>query len=331
MRHKRRMKMHKVLMTRKLPEPALDYLRSIPVDLHIYSNERNMPTAEILEAIPEYDGLICLLNDPIDRRILEKGRKLKGICNYAAGTDNIDLAAAAELKIPVCNTPGVLSDATAELAWALLFAAARHIPASHEFVRENRFKGWAPDLFLGREIQGKTLGIIGAGRIGTAMALKSRGFDMKVLYTRSPNAVIDHACDAECVPLDRLLRESDFISIHTPLTPQTRHLITARELQMMKKDAILINTGRGPVIREADLLTALQNRQIHAAALDVYEFEPKLTEGLISLDNVILSPHTGSATIEAREKMAMMSARDMKALLSGETPAYPVKLPSGPK
>ncbi|PKK81599.1 MAG: D-glycerate dehydrogenase, partial [Thermoplasmata archaeon HGW-Thermoplasmata-2] len=221
----------------------------------------------------------------------------------------------------VTNTPGVLTDATADVAWALLFAAARRIAEGDRMVRTGKFNGWSPTMMLGQDVQGKILGVIGAGRIGTAFALKSRGFGMKVLYfARQRNEMLEKELGAKKVPLDELLKTADFVSIHIPLTAETKHLIGERELRTMKKTAVLVNTARGPVIDEKALAKALKEKWIFGAGLDVYENEPMVNEELLSLDNVVLAPHIGSATVETRSRMAMMAVENIIAALEGKVP-----------
>jgi lactate dehydrogenase-like 2-hydroxyacid dehydrogenase len=226
---------------------------------------------------------------------------------------------ATERGIPVSNTPGVLTDATAELAWALLLALARHVVQADKFTRAGKFQAWGPMMFLGADVAGKTLGIIGAGRIGTAVALRSRGFGMRVLYNDPvPNPVLEKELSARRVSLEELLRESDFVSVHVGLTPETGHLIGEKEMSLMKPSAYLINTSRGAVVDEKALVKALRSRKIGGAGLDVYEDESHLSRGLAELDNVVLLPHIGSATVATRTKMAMMAAENLLAMLKGE-------------
>lgn len=310
----------KVFITRKIPQPGLDLLKKeFTIDVNPY--DRVLTKEEIIEGIKGKDGLLCLLTDLIDKDVIHAEPNLKMIASYAVGYDNIDIAAATMRGIPVSNTPGVLTETTAELAWALLFSIARRIAEGDVFTREGKFKGWAPLLMLGQDVTKKTLGIIGAGRIGTAFALKSKGFDMKVIYTdEQRNEQLERKLGAKKVPLSELLKESDFVSIHVPLTKATHHLIGEKELKMMKKTAILLNTARGPIIDEAALIKALKEHWIFGAGLDVYEHEPKIPEGLKKLDNVILQPHTGSGTIETRTKMALMAAENLIEGLKGNIP-----------
>jgi len=234
------------------------------------------------------------------------------------GFDNIDVAEATRRRLPVSNTPGVLTDATAEMAWTLLFAVARRIVESDGVMRSGRWQGWGPLQFVGGDVTGKTLGVVGGGRIGQAFALKSRGFEMPVLYAdERPNEILERDLGARRVSLEALLGASDFVSLHVPLTPATRHLIDHRALGLMKPTAYLINTARGPVVDEAALVEALQNGSIAGAGLDVYEDEPRMALGLASLANVVLAPHTGSATVSSRNRMALKAARNLLAMVEG--------------
>jgi glyoxylate reductase len=253
------------------------------------------------------EGLLCLLTDRIDARLLEGADRLRIVANMAAGTDNVDLAAAERLGIAVTNTPDVLSEATADLAFALLLAVARRLVEGDRWVRSGRFTGWSPDLLLGLDVSGRTLGIVGAGRIGRAMARRAEGFGMRVLARGS----------REGTPLAELLERSDFVSLHVPLRADTHHLIGEPELRRMQSHALLINTARGPVVDEAALVRALREGWIAGAGLDVYEREPALAPGLAELENVVLAPHVGSATHGTRARMAEIAADNIVACLSG--------------
>jgi len=311
----------KVFVTREIPKIGLELLEKAGFEINLRGNELPPTRDELLEGVKDADALLCLLTDKISRDVLEAGKNLKIVSNYAVGYDNIDVDAATELGIIVTNTPGVLTDATAELAWALLFAVARRIVEADKFTRAGKFKGWHPTLLLGFELKGKTLGIIGAGRIGTAMALKSKGFKMKVLYfSRHRNERLERELGAKMVSLDELLKESDFVSLHVPLTSETFHLIGERELNLMKPTAILINTSRGAVVDEQALIKALQNRRIAGAGLDVFENEPEVPDELKKLENVVITPHIGSATHNARESMALMAAQAIVDVLNGRIP-----------
>ncbi len=309
----------KVFVTRKLPQKALDWL-SEKCELEVNPENRILKKEEIIEGVKGKDGLLCLLTDKIDAEIIDSV-DLKMIANYAVGFDNVDIKAATQRKIPVSNTPGVLTDATAELAWALLFSVARRAVEGDKFCRADKFRGWDPMLMLGVDLKGKTLGVVGAGRIGTAFALKSRGFEMNVIYTkRSENEILEKELGAKRVEMDELLKSSDFISIHLPLNSKTRHIIGEWELKLMRPTSILINTSRGPVVDEKALVKALKEEWIRGAGLDVYENEPVIEPGLLDLDNVVLLPHLGSATEETRTKMAMMAAENLITGLEGEVP-----------
>ena len=310
----------KIFVTRKIPEPGLNLL-SKEHEIEINPYDWVLTKKEIIEGLNGKHGLICLLTDKIDKEIINSNPNLKMIANYAVGYNNIDLKTATEKRIPVSNTPDVLTDTTAEMAWALLFSVARRIAKGDKFTRDKKFKGWAPMLMLGQDVTGKTLGVVGTGRIGTSFALKSQGFKMKVLYHDAKiNKKLQKELGAEKVELVNLLKESDFVSLHVPLTSKTRHLIGEKELKIMKKTSILINTSRGPVVDEKTLVKALKNNWIFGAGLDVYENEPEIEKKLLKLDNVILQPHSASATFETRSKMAVMAAENMLAGLRGEMP-----------
>jgi len=312
----------KVYVTRQIPEEGINLLKKFCRMVEVNPHDSPLTYDELLMQVKGRDAILTMLSDRIDERLMSEAKSLKVIANYAVGYDNIDIKAATAKGIVVTNTPGVLTDSTADMAWALLFSIARRIVEGDKVTRVGKFVGWAPMFLLGRDVVGKTLGIIGAGRIGTAMAMRSRGWCMKVLYTTQSNrnAVLEEMLGAKRVDLETLLKESDFISIHTPLSEKTRHLIGAKEISLMKKTAYLINTARGSVIDEAALVNALKNKQIAGAGLDVYEEEPKLKPGLAELDNVVLAPHLGSATIETRTKMAVMAAENIIAVLNGQKP-----------
>jgi lactate dehydrogenase-like 2-hydroxyacid dehydrogenase len=310
----------KIFVTRKIPEPGLDLLRKNH-EIEVFTHDRVPTKKEIIEGLKGKDGLLCLLSDPIDAEVVNSESKLKMIANYAVGYDNIDVKAATKRNIPVSNTPGVLTDATSEMAWALLFSVARRVVEADKFTRSGKFNGWGPLLMLGQDVAGKTLGIIGAGRIGSAFALKSKGFNMKVLYVDSVNNdKLEKELDAKKVEINELLEKSDFISLHVPLLSSTHHLIDKKELRKMKKSAILINTSRGPIVNEKTLVKALKEKWIFGAGLDVYENEPEITDELKKLDNVVIQPHSASATIESRTNMALLAANNMIAGLKGEIP-----------
>jgi glyoxylate reductase len=312
----------KILITRLIPQAGIDLLQET-CDLEINPEDRPLARAELLARVADKEGVLGQMADRIDAEFFEAAKALKGYANYAVGFDNIDVAEATRRKIPVSNTPRVLTLATAEAAWALLFAVARRIVETDKIMRSGTWPGWGLLQFQGLEVTGKTLGIVGAGRIGTAMALMSKGFRMQVLYTNTSgkeNQTLKTELEARLFSFDELVAESDFISIHTPLTPATRHLFRAETFARMKPTAILINAARGPVIKEDDLVAALRARRIAGAGLDVYEFEPRMTEGLADLDNAVLTPHIGSATTSSRTGMALLAARNLLAMLKGERP-----------
>lgn len=311
----------KVFVTRKLPEKALEMIRA-ECDMEINPHDRVLTKEELISGISDKDGMLCLLTDEIDKEVIDSGRNLRIIANYAVGYNNIDVSAATKRKIPVTNTPGVLTDTTADMAWALIFAIARRVVEADKFTREGMYKGWGPMMFLGGDIYRKTLGIVGLGRIGKSVVRRAKGFDMRVLYFDAFRAdeKVEKELGIKYVSLEELLKESDFVSIHVPLLPSTRHLIGEKELLMMKKTAYLINNSRGPVIDEETLVKALRDKEIAGAALDVFENEPELSPGLADLENVVLTPHISSASIETRTKMAVMAAENLLAGLKGIRP-----------
>ncbi len=286
------------------------------------TEDKPMERDRLLQSVGDKDGLLCMITDKIDEELLDRAPQLKMIANYGVGFNNIDIRVATNRGIPVSNTPGVLTDATADLTFALILAIARRVVEGDRRTREGKFRFWAPSLFLGGEVSGKILGIVGLGRIGKAVARRASGFDMKIFYHNRHQLEQSEEKDlnAAYVSLETLITESDFISLHVPLSEQTHHLIGREELNRMKPTAYLINTSRGPVVDEQALLDALQKKEIAGAGLDVYENEPKLIPGIKALDKVILLPHVGSATVETRKKMAMLAARNLLAGLRGEIP-----------
>jgi len=310
---------YNVYVTQRIPEPGLELLRRECEIVEVNPDDRCLTHEELLDRVRERDGVLCMLTNTINEEVMRAAEGARGFANYAVGYNNIDVAKATELGFVITNTPGVLTDATADLTWALLFVVARRIVESDRFMRAGKFEGWAPMLFLGADITGRTLGIVGAGRIGSAVAHRSRGFNMKVLYCdTSANPSLEKDLGARRVTLDELLAESDFVSVHVALTEQTRHMFGAEQFRRMKRTAIFINTSRGPVHDEAALVEALHSGQIAGAGLDVYENEPKLKAGLVELDNVVLCPHIGSATIATRTRMALMAAENLIAMVKGE-------------
>ena len=313
----------RALISQPIPPAGLDLLRREGVGFDLNPDDRVLPKQELISRLHGKEWLLCLLTDGIDVEVIKAAPRLKGVAICAAGYDNIDLNAAMKRGIVVSNTPGVLTETTADLTWALILAVARRIPEADRFTRAGLFKGWGITLMLGVDVHGKTLGIVGAGRIGTAVALRASGFGMKVLYC-SPgrNVAIEKDLGAARGDLETLLRESDFVSLHVPLTPATRHLIGERELALMKPGAFLINTSRGAAVDEAALVRVLREKRIAGAGLDVYEEEPRLCEGLRDLDNAVLLPHVGSASLETRSRMAEMAALNLIAMVRGKRPPY---------
>ncbi len=308
----------KIFLSRIIPDVGMDLLKSSEFDVDILYKEKPLSPEDLRMRVKDVHGLICLLDDKIDQALIDSASHLEIISNMAVGYNNIDTAYAKSKGIKVCNTPGILAQSTAELAWALLFAIARRIPESDTFMRNGKFTGWMPMLMLGEDIVGQTLGVIGTGQIGTSFALMSKGFKMRVLYSGKPNPILDKELNAKNVDQDTLIKTSDFISLHVPLRPENHHLIGKREFDMMKPSAYLINTARGPVIDEKELIRVLKEKRIAGAALDVYENEPALTPGLTGLDNVVLTPHTGSATIPVRNRLAVMAVENCLQILRGE-------------
>ncbi len=308
----------KVYVTRKLPASALDRIAA-KHRLEVNPHDRVLTRAELEEAIQGIDGLLCLLTDTVDEKLLELNPDLKVIANYAVGYNNIDVPACTRRGIPVTNTPGVLDETTADFAWALLMAAARRVVEADRFTRAGKFQGWGPMLMLGEDIHGRTLGIVGLGRIGQEVARRAGGFDMKVLYHSRTGKTKEEEerLGVEYRSLPELLQESDFVSLHVPLTEKTRYLISRQELKLMKENAYLINTSRGPVVEEEALIEALRSREIAGAGLDVYEKEPEVSPGLKELDNVVLAPHIASASRATRTRMAEMAVENLLAGLEG--------------
>ena len=316
----------KILVTQKVPDPAYPPLEAIG-DVEANMEEGSIwPYEELLQRGPGHDYIYSLLTDNIDARFLEacaaSTPSLKMVANMAVGFNNIDVETATRLRIAVSNTPGVLSDTTADLAFALLMATARRIPEAERFLRAGKYKGWGPLLFCGADVHGSTLGLLGAGRIGKLVARRSSGFDMKVLYYDVYRMQPEEEATYHMtyMPMEDVLGQSDFISVHTPYMPSTHHLISERELKMMKPTAILINTARGPIVDEKALVRALQSKTIAAAGLDVFENEPAVEPELLSMENVVLLPHIASASLKTRTLMATMASDNIVAHYKGERP-----------
>jgi glyoxylate reductase len=319
----------RIFVTRPIPERGIRLLTDTfgPDAVVVSPNDRPIARDELIEGARGADALLPILTDTIDAAVMDAaGPQLKVIANYAVGYNNVDVAGATARGILVTNTPGVLTETTADLAWSLLMAAARRIPESERYLRGGLWKSWGPQLFLGVDVHGQTMGIYGMGRIGLAMARRAKGFGMRILYNDvnrlAPSSEVDRGVAFADKP--DFLAESDFISIHVPLLPETRHSFGDPEFRAMKNSAVLINTSRGPVVDEAALARALKSGQIFAAGLDVYEDEPAIHPGLLTCENAVLVPHIGSATHETRSKMAHMAAQNIVARLKGQTPPNPV-------
>ncbi len=313
----------KILVTREIPEAGLRPLEDFDVTV---LSERPPERGELLEAAQGIDGVLSTLTEKIDAEFMNAaGEDLKVVANMAVGYDNVDVTTANERGIVVTNTPDVLDETTADTAFMLLLAAARRLGEGERIVRSGRWEAWGPKMLIGPDVWGKKLGIVGFGRIGQALARRARGFDMEILYSgRSRREEAEKEFNARYLELDELLGECDFLSLHTPLTEETTHLIGSGELEKMKPEAVLVNTSRGPVVDEAALAEALAERRIFAAGLDVYENEPEVHPKLLELENVVLAPHIGSASFETRDKMAAMAGEDLRAVLRGEQPKNPV-------
>ncbi|HEY9849622.1 MAG TPA: D-glycerate dehydrogenase [Leptolyngbyaceae cyanobacterium] len=315
----------KVFVTRIIPAVGMEMINQI-AEIEVWPDRLPPPYEVLLEKVKDKDGLLCLLTDKIDRNLLEiAGSSLKVISQMAVGYDNIDIAAATAKGIPVGHTPGVLTDATADLTWALLMAAARRLLEADKFTRSGEWKTWEPNLLLGADISGATLGIVGCGRIGQAVAQRASGFGMRILYYNRHrlDPAVEHSLGLEYKEFDALLAESDFITIHSALSEDTYHLFSDRQFQIMKQSAILINTARGGIVDADALYRALKNGEIASAALDVTDPEPiPLDSPLLTLENMIILPHIGSASRQTRDKMAMMAVSNLAAGLKGERLPY---------
>ncbi len=314
-----------ILISRLLPEEALAQARSrAAVDVH--EADKPLERSELLARLRGRQGLVCLITDTIDVPLLDACPGLKVVSNVAVGFNNIDVAAATQRGVVVTNTPDVLTETTADFAWTLLMATARRLVEADRYVREGKFTQWEFMLLLGGDIHGKALGIVGFGRIGRAMARRALGFNMRVLYQDAvaADAATEKELRATRVDTATLLRESDFVTLHTPLLPETQHLINAQSLRTMKKTAYLVNASRGPVVDEAALAQALKEGRIAGAGIDVFEREPEVHPALIGLPNVVLAPHIASASSDTRVKMAMLAVDNCLAVVEGRTPPTPV-------
>jgi lactate dehydrogenase-like 2-hydroxyacid dehydrogenase len=313
----------RIFVTRQIPQPAIDALIKAGMNVEVYSEDQVIPRDVLLDKVQNRDGILCILTETIDAEVLRAANQAKIFANYAVGYNNIDMEEATKLGIAITNTPGVLTDATADLTWALILSTARRIVDSDQYLRAGKFTGWGPLFYLGQDITERTLGIIGLGRIGQAVAERAAAFRMKILYTNN-NPVdefeTNYPYDIKKVELKELLQQSDIVSVHVPLKPETTHLISHAELALMQPHAILINTARGPIVDESALASALKNNTIWAAGLDVFEKEPEVHPGLIDLPNAVLVPHLGSATNETRTKMGLIAAENLIAFFEGKQP-----------
>lgn len=304
----------RLVLTRAIPEAAINKLREY-FELWVNPYNRPMSHAELRAKLPNAEAMICLLTDDINRDVINSAPKLKVISAYAVGYNNIDVDYATSKHIAVCNTAGALTESTADLTWALIMATCRRITESEAFLRSGKFRAWEPMLMLGQDVYNKTLGIIGMGRIGQAVARRASGFNMKILYSgKSPKEL---PFPAEWVSFEYLMKNADVISLHAPLNKDTKHMINKAAIAMMKPSSVLINTARGAIVDENELILALSEKRIFAAGFDVYEHEPMIPEELLKLDNVVLLPHIGSASIETRTAMGIMAAENAIAIMEG--------------
>jgi len=320
--------MPKVVVTSKIPRVGIDALEDAGFEVVGNPTERLLKGEELKNFVKDADAVLCLILDRITKEIIDAaGSNLKIIANYGMGFDNIDVAYAKEKKILVSNTPSPLSaQSVAEHTIALIFSVAKRIVEGDEFGRKGNFGGWKPEIFLGQNLAGKTLGIIGLGNIGCLVAKMAKGLGMRVVYNkRNRDCKLEEKYGLEYLSLENLLRESDVISLHTPLTAETRHLIDAERINSMKNSAILINTARGPIVDESALVEALKNGKLFGAGLDVFEYEPEINPELCGLPNVVLTPHTASAVREVRDEMAIMAAKNIVEALNGRQPKNLVK------
>lgn len=315
----------KVFITRDIPEIGIKYLRDRKFDVEVYEKDKPIPRKELFRRAMDSDAVISLLTEKFDKELMDHLRSCKIIANVAVGYNNIDIKYAASRGIIVTNTPDVLTNSTADLAVALLLAASRRLGEGERLIRNKKYKGWKPKLLLGNELKGKTVGIIGAGRIGSAFAKKIKAFDTEIIYSdTSGNDYLNSQLNARKVSLNYLLRNSDFISVHLPLNDKTFHILNKKNLTLLKRTSVIINTSRGEIIDEKVLINLLKHKKIFAAGLDVFEDEPDINPELLNLQNVVLLPHIGSATIEARNAMSLLAARNVNAVLSGRKPITPV-------
>ena len=324
----------KVFVTRHIPDPGIPLLKKAGFDVEVYDKDKIIPRRLLLKKVKGADAILSLLTDQVDAKLLKAaGDQLKIVANYAVGFNNIDVESAKKAGVMITNTPGkLISESVAEHTFALMMAITKRIVEGDRFARAGNYDGWSPTLFLGLLLNGKTLGLIGSGRIGTAVAIRAKAMGMKIIYTDlKKNPQIQKLTKAKFATKSELLKQADIVSLHVPLLPSTRHLISTKELKKMKKTAYLINTSRGPVVDEKALTIALEKKEIAGAAIDVFECEPAIdcdlsdTHELRKLDNIIMTPHTASAAIEARSEMAELAAKNIIAALKGKRPKNLVK------
>ena len=325
----------KVFVTRHIPDPGIPLLKKAGFDVEVYDKDKIIPRRVLLKKVKGVDAILSLLTDQVDEKLLKAaGEQLKIVANYAVGFNNIDIESAKKAGVMITNTPGkLISESVAEHTFALMMAITKRIVEGDRFARAGNYDGWSPTLFLGLLLNGKTLGLIGSGRIGTAVAIRAKAMGMKIIYTDlKKNPQIQKLTKAKFVTKSELLKQADIVSLHVPLLPSTRHLISTKELKKMKKTAYLINTSRGPVVDKKALTIALEKKEIAGAAIDVFECEPAIdcdlsdTHELRKLDNIIMTPHTASAAIEARSEMAELAAENIIAALKWKKPKNLVKL-----
>lgn len=315
----------KIFITRQIPEIGIELLKKKGFDVSVYNKDRQIPRNELIDATKKCDGLISMLSDKIDKEVIDSMKSCKVIANYAVGFNNIDVNYAKRKGLIVTNTPNVLTDSTADLTMALVLASARRISEAEKLVRDKKFVGWKPKLLLGVELKDKYFGILGAGRIGTAVAKRANSFGCKILYySNSKNEYLEKELNAKKLSLESILKKSDIISLHLPLKPKTKNLLDKKALSLLKSSAILINTARGEIIDEEYLIKLLKKNKISSAGFDVFKNEPNLNAEFYKLKNVVLLPHIGSATIEARNNMSTLAAKNVIAVLSGKGAFTPV-------
>jgi glyoxylate reductase len=316
-----------VFVTRELPERAVDLLKKEKLEVVVYPKDKPVSRNELIRNGKNSSAVIALLTDKFDRELIDKIPKCKIIANVAVGYNNIDVAYAAKKKIVVTNTPDVLTDSTSDLAMALILSCSRRLMEGEKIMREEKFEGWKPKLLLGIELRNKVVGILGAGKIGTETAIRAKAFKTEIVYfSRKRNLRLEKKTGAAKLSLNKLLRKSDIVSIHLPLTKETYHLLDGEKLSLLKKSAVLVNTSRGEIVDEKELIKILKQRKIFSAGLDVYENEPHINPELLKLNNVVLLPHIGSATEETRTEMAILAVKNVINVLKGEKALTPISV-----